>query len=208
VSWTKTRKMIQEVKYMPSVIEPSFGIGRVLYSLLEHSFYQRKGDEQVGRCLAVVAVGLFCCVFVFVWLFDCVCVVGWLFWLFWLLEGQRRKNRCEHETWRYKTTAHTPSTTTNPHNQSPPKPRTTTHTKPIDTNQHHHQQRLVMAFKPAVAPIKAGVYPLLNKPEFAPYTEQIVQLLTEAGACVRACVRACVPFPCCFYTWGRCVCID
>lgn len=38
-----------------------------------------------------------------------------------------------------------------------------------------------MAFKPAVAPIKAGVYPLLNKPEFQPFTEQIVQLLTEAG---------------------------
>ena len=39
-----------------------------------------------------------------------------------------------------------------------------------------------MAFKPAVAPIKAGVYPLLNKPEFQPFTEQIVRLLTEAGA--------------------------
>lgn len=38
-----------------------------------------------------------------------------------------------------------------------------------------------MAFKPAVAPIKAGVYPLLNKPEFQPFTEHIVQLLTEAG---------------------------
>lgn len=47
MSWTKTRKVVQEVKYMPSVIEPSFGIGRVLYSLLEHSFSQRKGDEQV-----------------------------------------------------------------------------------------------------------------------------------------------------------------
>lgn len=33
---------------MPSVIEPSFGIGRVLYSLMEHAFYQRKSDEQVS----------------------------------------------------------------------------------------------------------------------------------------------------------------
>jgi len=87
VSWTKVKKMVQEVKYMPSVIEPSFGIGRVLYSLMEHSFTQRKADE----------------------------------------------NRC------------------------------------------------VMAFVPRVAPIKVGVYPLLNKPEFAPYTEKIVSLLTEAG---------------------------
>jgi len=31
---------------MPSVIEPSFGIGRILYCLLEHSFYTRKSDEQ------------------------------------------------------------------------------------------------------------------------------------------------------------------
>ena len=46
-----------------------------------------------------------------------------------------------------------------------------------------------MAFKPAVAPIKAGVYPLLNKPEFQPFTEEIVQLLTTAGACVRQSVR-------------------
>ena len=29
-----------------SVIEPSFGIGRILYHLLEHVFYQRKKDEQ------------------------------------------------------------------------------------------------------------------------------------------------------------------
>lgn len=30
----------------PSVIEPSFGIGRVMYAVLEHSFRQREGDEQ------------------------------------------------------------------------------------------------------------------------------------------------------------------
>ena len=28
------------------VIEPSFGIGRILYCLLEHSFYWREEDEQ------------------------------------------------------------------------------------------------------------------------------------------------------------------
>ena len=33
-------------EYIPSVIEPSFGIGRVMYSLLEHSYWTRSGDEQ------------------------------------------------------------------------------------------------------------------------------------------------------------------
>ena len=49
VSWTKTKKKVHEIKFTPSVIEPSFGMGRVLYSLLEHSFYQREADEQ--RCV-------------------------------------------------------------------------------------------------------------------------------------------------------------
>ncbi|KAL2920069.1 Glycine--tRNA ligase 1, mitochondrial [Polyrhizophydium stewartii] len=33
-------------EYTPNVIEPSFGIGRILYALLEHSYFVRKGDEQ------------------------------------------------------------------------------------------------------------------------------------------------------------------
>lgn len=33
-------------EYIPSVIEPSFGIGRIMYSLLEHVFWNRSGDEQ------------------------------------------------------------------------------------------------------------------------------------------------------------------
>ena len=28
------------------MIEPSFGIGRILYALIEHSYYIREGDEQ------------------------------------------------------------------------------------------------------------------------------------------------------------------
>ena len=32
---------VHVVDYVPNVIEPSFGIGRILYSLLEHSWYQR-----------------------------------------------------------------------------------------------------------------------------------------------------------------------
>ncbi|EIJ95087.1 glycyl-tRNA synthetase [Nematocida parisii] len=37
-------KHIEE--YTPSVIEPSFGIGRILYALLWHSFWIREDDEQ------------------------------------------------------------------------------------------------------------------------------------------------------------------
>lgn len=36
-------------EYIPNVIEPSFGIGRIMYSLLEHIFWTREGDEQ--RCV-------------------------------------------------------------------------------------------------------------------------------------------------------------
>ncbi|RAO68506.1 uncharacterized protein BHQ10_004518 [Talaromyces amestolkiae] len=35
-------------EYTPNVVEPSFGIGRILYSLLEHSYWHRAGDEARG----------------------------------------------------------------------------------------------------------------------------------------------------------------
>ena len=34
------------VDVVPSVIEPSFGIGRILYTILEHSFRVRENDEK------------------------------------------------------------------------------------------------------------------------------------------------------------------
>ena len=34
------------VDVIPSVIEPSFGIGRILYTILEHSYRVREEDEQ------------------------------------------------------------------------------------------------------------------------------------------------------------------
>lgn len=46
LSWTKVSKKVHEIKFTPSVIEPSFGMGRILYSLMEHSFYQRDSDDQ------------------------------------------------------------------------------------------------------------------------------------------------------------------
>ncbi|KAH3663852.1 hypothetical protein OGAPHI_005255 [Ogataea philodendri] len=36
-------------EYIPSVIEPSFGIGRILYSIFEHSFWSRPEDS--ARCV-------------------------------------------------------------------------------------------------------------------------------------------------------------
>lgn len=42
----ESTETLHVLEYIPSVIEPSFGIGRIMYSLLEHSFYQRDGDEQ------------------------------------------------------------------------------------------------------------------------------------------------------------------
>jgi glycyl-tRNA synthetase len=35
-------------EFIPNVIEPSFGIGRILYSLLEHSYWAREQDKARG----------------------------------------------------------------------------------------------------------------------------------------------------------------
>jgi glycyl-tRNA synthetase len=64
VNFVNEKKTIFEQKYTPSVIEPSFGIGRVLYAMLEHAFSQRNGDEQrccmaFKPCVAPIKVGLF-----------------------------------------------------------------------------------------------------------------------------------------------------
>lgn len=43
------RTRIEHVReYTPNVIEPSFGIGRILYSLVEHVYWSRPGDEARG----------------------------------------------------------------------------------------------------------------------------------------------------------------
>ena len=34
------------IDVVPSVIEPSFGIGRIMYTIFEHTFRVREGDEQ------------------------------------------------------------------------------------------------------------------------------------------------------------------
>lgn len=35
-------------EYTPNVVEPSFGIGRILYTLLEHSYWSREQDIERG----------------------------------------------------------------------------------------------------------------------------------------------------------------
>nr|CCA14047.1 glycyltRNA synthetase putative [Albugo laibachii Nc14] len=70
--FTVTREMIQiklvevtvrEEKYFPSVIEPSFGIGRILTAVFEHSFSIREGDAKRGvmafkPCIAPIKVSV------------------------------------------------------------------------------------------------------------------------------------------------------
>ncbi|XP_059143729.1 glycine--tRNA ligase-like [Physella acuta] len=40
------QKTVHVEEIVPSVIEPSFGIGRIMYSIFEHNFRMRPGDEQ------------------------------------------------------------------------------------------------------------------------------------------------------------------
>jgi glycyl-tRNA synthetase len=46
ISINKYVKTVHVVDVVPSVIEPSFGIGRILYTVLEHNFSKREGDQQ------------------------------------------------------------------------------------------------------------------------------------------------------------------
>lgn len=41
ISITSKTEMIHTAKYTPNVIEPAFGIGRIFYSILEHTYYVR-----------------------------------------------------------------------------------------------------------------------------------------------------------------------
>ena len=46
VSFADETRTTQEEKYIPHVIEPSFGIGRIIYCVFEHCFKQRAEDAQ------------------------------------------------------------------------------------------------------------------------------------------------------------------
>ncbi|OCT73822.1 hypothetical protein XELAEV_18032786mg [Xenopus laevis] len=46
VSVKKSQKTIYVEEIVPNVIEPSFGLGRIMYTVFEHTFQVRQGDEQ------------------------------------------------------------------------------------------------------------------------------------------------------------------
>ena len=56
-----TKKMYEE-KYLPAVVEPSFGIGRIIAAVLEHSFADRAGAEK-RRIMAFKPEGMFCFIY-------------------------------------------------------------------------------------------------------------------------------------------------
>jgi glycyl-tRNA synthetase len=45
VTFEPSEKNVVEEKYIPSVIEPSFGIGRIVYCIFEHCFKVREADQ-------------------------------------------------------------------------------------------------------------------------------------------------------------------
>ena len=51
VAIEKKDKVVNTREYTPNVIEPSFGIGRILYTLMEHSYWYREGAEERGVCI-------------------------------------------------------------------------------------------------------------------------------------------------------------
>ena len=50
VNIEKRTRVEHSREYTPNVIEPAFGIGRILYSLLEHVYWSREGKEERGVC--------------------------------------------------------------------------------------------------------------------------------------------------------------
>ncbi len=49
-------KEVAGAAFFPGVIEPSFGIGRVIYSLLEHCYWVREGDDEKRAVLSLPAL--------------------------------------------------------------------------------------------------------------------------------------------------------
>lgn len=46
VTINKETKMVSSRSFIPSVVEPSFGIGRIMYCMFEHCYYTREKDAQ------------------------------------------------------------------------------------------------------------------------------------------------------------------
>lgn len=64
VSVRRENKTVHVEEVTPAVIEPAFGVGRILYSVLEHSFRSRENDTQRNYFSFPASVApLKCCVF-------------------------------------------------------------------------------------------------------------------------------------------------
>ena len=46
ISFEKEEKRVMVENYIPHVIEPSFGLGRIMYCIFEHCFKMRESDGQ------------------------------------------------------------------------------------------------------------------------------------------------------------------
>ncbi|CAG9318647.1 unnamed protein product [Blepharisma stoltei] len=59
-----TQKSVSQETFYPSVIEPSFGIGRIIYSILEHAFRERTNVKEARSYLYIppVIAPVKCCV--------------------------------------------------------------------------------------------------------------------------------------------------
>jgi len=53
VTIEKQKRMVTTREYTPNVIEPSFGIGRILYSLMEHCYWTREGAAERSVSAAI-----------------------------------------------------------------------------------------------------------------------------------------------------------
>jgi len=51
-----SKKGVDVLKFLPGVIEPAFGVGRILYAIMEHSFYTRAEDKAKGVMAFLPAV--------------------------------------------------------------------------------------------------------------------------------------------------------
>lgn len=56
ITFKKVTKSVSGQNYYPSVIEPSFGVGRLLYCVWEHNFYIRSGDDEQRAVLSLPAM--------------------------------------------------------------------------------------------------------------------------------------------------------
>jgi glycyl-tRNA synthetase len=59
VSFKSEKRTIYEQKYTPGVVEPAFGVGRILYAVLEHAFSQRAGSWFTCRDNVVLICAFF-----------------------------------------------------------------------------------------------------------------------------------------------------